>query len=269
MERCAANSPKLRAANLSVLSCLVFSQKSGKTVQRTLYKGVPNHEINNQNGRQKDEQLMQKKHNIEIGNKYGLLTVTGDGYRTHDGKRWRYLWPCVCECGEVSDVRGDKLVNGNTRSCGCLRREVSTKHGLKNHPLYSVWHDMHRRCSNPAFRNWKHYGGRGITVCDQWKDPARFVQWALANGWQKGLLLDRRDNDGNYEPRNCRFVDALTSNRNKNNNRMVSAFGETKCASEWVEDERCTVCYETLHSRLKNGWKPEEAITKRSLRDKS
>ncbi len=90
------------------------------------------------------------------------------------------------------------------------------KHGLWKHPLYKTWGKMKERCYNQKYKSYKNYGGRGITVCEEWKhDPKTFVEWCLAHGWQKGLLIDRRDNEGNYSPDNCRFVDAGLSARNK------------------------------------------------------
>lgn len=90
------------------------------------------------------------------------------------------------------------------------------KHGLSGHPLYGVWHGMKSRCNNSNNYNWKHYGKRGIDICDQWSNNLiAFVEWALANGWKKGLQIDRKDNNGNYNPDNCRFVTAKVNMNNK------------------------------------------------------
>ncbi len=97
---------------------------------------------------------------------------------------------------------------------------MRTIHGYnkvgKTHPLYRAWHHMKQRCFNAKTKTYNHYGGRGIDVCDEWiNDPKRFVEWGLKNGWRKGLYLDRVDNDGNYSPENCRFVDSKLNNHNQ------------------------------------------------------
>jgi len=88
-------------------------------------------------------------------------------------------------------------------------------HGYRYHPLYRVWTEMKQRCSNKKYNSYKDYGGRGITVCDEWFDPKIFIEWCLSNGWKKGLFIDRRDNDGNYEPGNCRFITPKESAKNR------------------------------------------------------
>lgn len=101
-------------------------------------------------------------------------------------------------------------------TCGCVGHE---KHGLtsgpKKHPIYLVWHGIRTRCLNKNNDAWERYGGRGIKICKQWNDPVKFYKWAISNGWKPGLFLDRRNNDGNYCPSNCRWVTVLDSNRNR------------------------------------------------------
>lgn len=114
-----------------------------------------------------------------------------------------------CECGDVREYSLNQLKSGKAKSCGCYRRDLnpSKKHGLRYHPLYSVLEGMKKRCLNKTDHSYGRYGGRGIKICDEWlNDVTCFVEWAINNGWKKGLQIDRRNNDGNYEPDNCRFV---------------------------------------------------------------
>ena len=125
--------------------------------------------------------------------------------------------------------------------------------------LYHVWNGMMGRCGNPNNKDFSIYGGRGITVCDEWKTPDIFFDWALKNGYGENLTLDRIDTNGGYSPSNCRWVTNLEQQRNKRNNKMLSFNGETHCVAEWSEitgiDKR------TINSRLILGWSIERALT--------
>jgi hypothetical protein len=129
------------------------------------------------------------------------------------------------------------------------------------HPLFDVWRNMKARCYNPAWPQFKDWGGRGIVVCGEWKhDYVAFKMWAVENGYQRGLTLDRRDNNGSYEPGNCRWVTKKQNCRNRRTARVFAAFGEVKSLAEWAEDVRCKVKYYTLLNRLMNGWDAERAL---------
>jgi len=134
------------------------------------------------------------------------------------------FWKCRCSCGNTVNVRAYRLKSGKTKSCGCLNVEqrrinmCRIKHGgcTNKEKLYNVWQHMKNRCMNPRNPQFRHYGGRGITVCQEWGDDySVFRAWALTNGYAPKLQIDRTNNDGNYEPNNCRWVTALenTSNR--------------------------------------------------------
>jgi hypothetical protein len=122
------------------------------------------------------------------------------------GDRMRNFGLYKCKCGNICEVLIRSVNIGCTKSCGCLRRERMTKHGYRHHLLYSVWYDMKSRCYDKNDSRYEDWGGRGIKVCDEWKnDIGIFIRWALSS-WKKGLQIDRRNNDGNYCPENCRFV---------------------------------------------------------------
>ena len=140
--------------------------------------------------------------------------------------RDRYThWICRCSCGVEKTIRGGDLKTGHVRSCGCLSLEVPhhVTHGLVNHPLYSVWGGMKTRCYNKKENGYKNYGGRGIIVCDKWnKDFVAFYDWAIVNGYQNGLTIERINNDGNYEPNNCKFILGREQGRNQRRTKLNS-----------------------------------------------
>lgn len=135
-----------------------------------------------------------------------------------------------------------------------------TTHGLSKHPLYSVWAGIKRRCFNKRDKHYHDYGGRGITMCDQWmNDFKSFYDWAI-DKYQKGLFIDREDVNGNYEPSNCRFVTVKFSNRNTRVNTYIEFRGETKCMAEWAEV--LGLNYKKLSQRInRDKWPIERALT--------
>lgn len=125
-----------------------------------------------------------------------------------------------------------------------------TRHGRKVTPLYSVWAGMFSRCHDNDGEKYSIYGGRGISVDPIWRTFEPFEAWALANGYQKGLQIDRKDTNGNYTPENCRFVTCQENNNNRRNNRLVMAFGELKTVAQWGRDSRCAVDVAQLYKRF-------------------
>jgi hypothetical protein len=132
----------------------------------------------------------------------------------------------------------------------------------ENEKLRKVWRQMKRRCTVPRDDRYYRYGARGIRVCDEWHDFEIFRDWAVQAGYGPGLSIDRIDNDGNYSPDNCRWATRSTQSNNRSNNRMLTAFGETKNITEWSRDPRCAVTQPALYLRVvRRGWDPERALT--------
>lgn len=202
------------------------------------------------------------------GDVFHWLTITGNIFKQKCGDGFnRTMVEAECKCGVVNGYLLKYLLNGNTKSCGCYKKvamsEAITTHHLSKHKLYGVYQDMKARCYSPKSNSFPYYGERGIIVCPEWlNDIHAFFKWALENGWRKGLQIDRNDNDKNYEPSNCRFVHKDINNKNTRRNVMITAFGETKCGSDWIADERCKVSWNGLKERMKSGkWSIEDAIT--------
>jgi hypothetical protein len=158
--------------------------------------------------------------------RFGRLIAVEEAPKNKHGNT---MWECLCDCGNKISVPASHLRSGNTKSCGCYEHDLlverNTKHGLGHHQIYSVWKDMLRRCYNPANKHYKYYGGRGIAVCDEWKDnPKAFIAWAENHGWKKKLDIDRFNNDKGYSPNNCRFA---TRSGNLLNTRLLHAGNST------------------------------------------
>lgn len=128
---------------------------------------------------------------------------------------------------------------------------MTKTHGLSGTRLHRIWKNMKSRCYNPNYHKYPDYGARGITLCDEWRDDARaFMDWARAHGYADDLTIERIDNDGDYSPENCRWATNAEQARNKRNNRLLTAFGETKPVPAWAEDPRCTVSLAGLRTRV-------------------
>ena len=176
----------------------------------------------------------------------------------------KLYWVCKCDCGNTKSIRSDALLSGVTKSCGCYNLECisirATKHGLSKHPLFKEWTGIKQRCYNPNERYYYNYGGRGITVCDEWlNNPEAFVNWCLSNGYKKGLTLDRIDNNKGYSPNNCRWTTKKVQANNTRRNRVITYNNKTHTVAEWADI--MNINYDILIHRLARGIDFEKAIT--------
>lgn len=165
---------------------------------------------------------MSKKIDIEKENRYGRLTIIKEITPLQYGENTFRMMLCKCDCGTIKEITLSHLRTGSIVSCGCYRLAKQTKHGLRGHSLYSVWKGIKKRCHNEKEKCYEYYGGRGIKVCNEWDiDFRTFYDWALTNGYKKELEIDRIDNNGNYEPKNCHFVTHAENCRNRRKRRTI------------------------------------------------
>lgn len=205
----------------------------------------------------------------ELGyKKYGNpFQITDDSklITTIDGEYVPYNVPLddsFIDCGTHCVVRSNALTTGNTKSCGCLINESKNiKHGLKNTRIYRIWYGMKSRCytkSNPAYNR---YGGRGISMCQQWKkDFTAFYNWSMDNGYSKELSIDRINHNGNYEPSNCRWATPKEQSDNKRCNILITINGTTLDLQQWCD--KIGIKRSTVNTRVRMcGWTYEKALS--------
>lgn len=188
---------------------------------------------------------------------FGRLTV-----KSYSRKNGRAYWCCVCECGNIVEVRSDRLTTGETKSCGCLQKDNHySKHGMTGTRLYEIWAGIKRRCYNKNYKRYKDYGQRGIKMCDEWKDDfMEFYKWAIDNGYNDTLTIDRVNNDKNYEPNNCKWSTPKQQVRNRRNTKCITYNQETKPLAEWCEIYQ--INYNVVYNRIYNcGWSIKKALT--------
>lgn len=172
------------------------------------------------------------------------------------------VWLCQCNCGSTINVCGKSLKSGNTRSCGCLQKETvtrtSTKHGLHGSRVYQIWADMRRRCQTPSCGSYEEYGRRGIKVCQRWERFVLFLE-DMGHPPTDKHELDRVDNNGHYEPDNCRWATEKTQARNRRSNRILDFQGESMAVVQW--SEKLGISQSVINSRLRNGWSVERTLS--------
>lgn len=173
------------------------------------------------------------------GQRFGRLTVmnyTGT-YLSPKGSK-KAKWLCKCDCGKEIIVIGNNLRKGKTKSCGCLQREItinrSTIHNMSKSRIFHIWFAIKRRCTEKNYRAYNHYGGRGIKICDEWKnDFTTFYNWAIVNGYNDKLTIERIDVNGNYEPNNCKWATRIEQANNKRTNKHITYKEQTRTLKEW------------------------------------
>jgi len=197
------------------------------------------------------------------GQRFGRLVVVGRA-DPPVGKWGSAIWHCRCDCGRETDVSGHSLRQGHTGSCGCLQKErvvaAHITHGKSGSRLYATWRAMLQRCEKQYDKSYDDYGGRGITVCEEWHDFANFMQWAERTGYHEGLSIDRIDVNEGYNPVNCRWATMHEQSRNKRNNVNIVYHGVTRCLSDWAATLGINVG--VLWMRIFGyGWDVERAFT--------
>ena len=200
------------------------------------------------------------------GQRFGRLVVTGIYKRATHGKP--ITWNCICDCGKEYQVLGTRLRKGTTQSCGCLQRELSAErakarmktHGKTRTRLYSIWASMKNRCYCENNTHFNYYGGRGIKICEEWlTEFMSFYNWAINNGYQDELTLDRINVDGDYSPDNCRWITMKQQGNNRRNNHLLNYGGRVWTLTELAEDKG--IQKSLLYERLRRGWDLERALT--------
>jgi len=194
----------------------------------------------------------------KTGKRFGRLLVLGVAGKIGKNTKWH----CICDCGNRSTPYGGALNAGESRSCGCLQKESIKKHGLSGTPIYRIWYGMLHRCNRKSDPNYKYYGGRGITVCDKWSKSVEDFYSDMGEP-PKGMSIDRKDNNGNYAPENCRWATPIQQARNTRKTLNIKFRGKTQCLTAWANE--IGMSRQTLSIRLKRGWSVEDALTTQPL----
>ena len=204
--------------------------------------------------------------NKKIGN---LLVIKQANYRIQPNGAKISYWLCKCDCGNTIEVSGGNLRSGHTKSCGCYAKKQSSKrmkennpnrkHGLCKSRLWNIWKSINARCYLKTHMHYKIYGGRDISMCDEWKnDFMSFYNWAMANGYKDDLTIDRIDVNGNYEPDNCRWITREEQQSNKRNNKIIEYDGHKYTMTNLAR--KFNINPDRFAERLRNGWTIEKAL---------
>lgn len=183
------------------------------------------------------------------GKRYGRLVVVERAYKKYD----KIFWKCKCDCGKEVCVAGSQLKSGMTKSCGCIKHDYmvnyNTTHNSSKSRLYNIWCGIKQRCYYPKHSRYDLYGEKGIKVCDEWLDFENFRRWSYENGYNDSLTIDRIDNNKDYSPDNCRWVDNFIQANNTSRNIFYTYKGETKTLAQWsrVVGISCSVLYARIH----------------------
>lgn len=193
------------------------------------------------------------------GMRFGRLTAVEPLYR----RRNITIWKCLCDCGNEKTVQSNNLLNRHTQSCGCLQKERAAEtyktHGLTKTRLYRTWRHMVERCTSQNSKQYANYGGRGITVCNNWMKFPRFLEWAMSSGYTDDLTIERIDNNRGYSPENCRWATPFEQASNKRSNHTFTIGGVTDTMTNWAR--KFGIKPNTVFCRLHKGWSEYEALT--------
>ena len=205
-----------------------------------------------------------KKLKITKGDRFGLWVVIGDVVEIRYGTHPKRAVKCRCDCGVETVVVINSLANGLSKSCGCnvskAAKDANTTHGKSKTKEYSIYRDMIRRCTNENRDDYKHYGGRGIKVCDRWMES--FENFLADMGPRpEGMSIDRIDNSLDYSPENCKWATQKQQTRNTRRSHNITLYGRTQCLQAWLDElglNRATYKERVLYQ----GLSPEEALLK-------
>ena len=197
------------------------------------------------------------------GQKFGKLTAIRLHHIKKEKSGTRHYWLFKCDCGQECVINKQYATSGHTKSCGCSKGEMITNkkitHNLSKSRIYIIYHQIIRRCYNKNNVAYENYGGRGIVMCDEWKNDFKtFYDWAMNNDYKENLTIDRINVNGNYCPENCRWVDKKEQARNTRHNHYITYRGVTHCISEWAEIYK--IDKRLLGERLRHGWSFTRAI---------
>ncbi|MBO5663596.1 MAG: hypothetical protein J6V82_04430 [Clostridia bacterium] len=205
--------------------------------------------------------MLKTKYLDLTGQRYGRLVAIKRITRPSQMKNRSAWWLFKCDCGAEFKTNANNVRSGRIKSCGCWQRERLLTHGKTGTKLFGIWCGMRQRCSDVNNRDFQRYGGRGITVCDEWQTDFRpFYNWAIASGYADSLTIDRIDVNGNYEPSNCRWATRKEQANNRRTNIYLTYEGDTFTLAQWAE--RTGIAGDTLSKRLyRHGWSIEKALT--------
>lgn len=195
-----------------------------------------------------------------IGMRFGSLVVKS---KLNINRHREMEWLCICDCGNSHKATSNRLTTGKTTCChACAMKKISisnSKNGVEPKKLYNAFTNMKTRCYNKNYFLFHRYGGRGITVCDEWRnDFSAFRKWAFENGWDESLTLDRIDNDKGYSPQNCRWVNKTAQDNNRSTNRYLEHNGERDTLANW--SRRLNIPYYVLQHRMEKGLPDDEIL---------
>lgn len=194
------------------------------------------------------------------GQKFYMLTVLG---LSEKRVRNAITWKCKCDCGNITYVNTNQLTSGHCKSCGCWNtvHPANLRHGMYGTQLYRAWKSIKDRCYREKCKEYKYYGAKGVTMCDEWlHDFQKFADWSIVHGFEEGLSIDRIDVNGNYEPSNCRWITMQQQMRNRTDTHYITYKGQTHCMRDWADI--LGISYHTLASRiLCSKWSIEKSFT--------